>query len=71
MSSFARVALPIGLAVGFGVWNAYYVLEPALKEEEEKRQQRIAKQDQQLDKFRKAEGLAQQKTLGTDTPYNR
>ncbi|KAI0845794.1 hypothetical protein F5Y00DRAFT_245672 [Daldinia vernicosa] len=71
MSSFTRAALPVGLAVAFGVWNAYYVLDPAFKEQQEKTLQRLAKDNQQLDKVTEVKDSTQQKTPKTDTLYNR
>ncbi|KAI1476611.1 hypothetical protein F4774DRAFT_412738 [Daldinia eschscholtzii] len=71
MSSFTRTAIPIGLAVAFGVWNAYYVLDPALKEQQEKAQQRMAKENQKLDEFPEVKDLSQQKTLEKGTSFNR
>lgn len=42
--SWLRNILPVGLAVGFGIWNAQYVFKPALVEERRKREeQELAK----------------------------
>ncbi|KAI1657380.1 hypothetical protein F4813DRAFT_75182 [Daldinia decipiens] len=71
MSSFTRAALPVGLAVAFGIWTAYYALDPAFREQQEKAQQRLVKDNQQLDKVPEVKDLAQQKTPKTDTSRNR
>ncbi|KAI0130644.1 hypothetical protein F4814DRAFT_403128 [Daldinia grandis] len=71
MSSFTRAALPIGLAITFGIWNAYYVFDPAFKEQQKKTQQRPEKDNQQLDKVPEVKDIAQQKTPKTDTSPNR
>ncbi|KAH9898669.1 hypothetical protein F4778DRAFT_742480 [Xylariomycetidae sp. FL2044] len=44
MSSFARTYLPIGLAVGFGIWNGYYTFAPEFKEQQRKREEREKKE---------------------------
>ncbi|KAI4600396.1 hypothetical protein KJ359_000750 [Pestalotiopsis sp. 9143b] len=37
--SFMRSAIPVVLAVGFGIFNAQYVLKPLLEQEAQKRDQ--------------------------------
>jgi hypothetical protein len=37
--SFLRSAIPVALAVGFGIFNAQYIFKPALEEEAKKRDQ--------------------------------
>ncbi|KAI8960871.1 hypothetical protein F5Y11DRAFT_328375 [Daldinia sp. FL1419] len=71
MSSFTRTAIPIGLAVAFGIWNGYYVLNPAFKEQQEKAQQRMAMDSQQLDRVPEPKDTAQQNMSTTDTSHNR
>lgn len=37
--SFLRSAIPVVLAVGFGIFNAQYIFKPALEEEARRRDQ--------------------------------
>jgi hypothetical protein len=37
--SFLRSAIPVAMAVGFGIFNAQYVLKPALEEESRRKDQ--------------------------------
>ncbi|KAI0137172.1 hypothetical protein BJ170DRAFT_678027 [Xylariales sp. AK1849] len=42
--SFVRAAIPLAMAVGWGVFNAQYVFKPAFQEEQRKRdEQALAK----------------------------
>ncbi|KAI1102021.1 hypothetical protein F4804DRAFT_314275 [Jackrogersella minutella] len=70
MSSFGRTFLPIGLAVVFGIANGYYAFKPSLKEAQEKSQNPIAKDDQQMNKTTEAKDSTQQESSKTDTSAN-
>ncbi|KAH7021109.1 uncharacterized protein B0I36DRAFT_367552 [Microdochium trichocladiopsis] len=37
MSFFVSRVLPVGFAIGFGIWNGYYAFNPVLKEQLEKK----------------------------------
>ncbi|KAF3025706.1 hypothetical protein E8E14_014173 [Neopestalotiopsis sp. 37M] len=55
--SFMRSAIPVVLAVGFGIFNAQYIFKPALEEEARRRDQ------QAIDK-----GNTQNPTLASANP---
>ncbi|KAI1404165.1 hypothetical protein F4819DRAFT_448928 [Hypoxylon fuscum] len=71
MSSFFRTAIPITLAVAFGIWNGYYAFDPAFKEHQQGSQKSIAKEDQQLNQAAKFRDNNQQKAPKADTPPSR
>ncbi|KAJ1325002.1 hypothetical protein MN608_09711 [Microdochium nivale] len=37
MSFFVSRVLPIGFAIGFGIWNGYYAFNPVFKEQMERK----------------------------------
>ncbi|KXJ89639.1 hypothetical protein Micbo1qcDRAFT_164930 [Microdochium bolleyi] len=37
MSFFVSRVLPLGFAIGFGIWNGYYAFNPVFKEQMEKK----------------------------------